>query len=621
MHFAEQIVHIVRAVDRGAGAAGAGEVAALSQGVGHIGRGFFTIFAADRNAHPVLGVGALDPVIAQLAVDVQRRHALGRGALGEGRRFQIVQSRLGHAASHPRIVGLAGAARDTDRNARGVVDHLQRILDPAVQEVTGGRGLQDRGAVQQVAVIAPRLVQITLHAEQDAIFGVTDVVGARTAFNVTTANIDRHGTGHIVAGVRRGDLGRRTHLGQHRRRDLRVVTVDEITAADRRVRSAAEEDAARRDLGDRIVICEHDLRIDVRLGVDLIVRKGAEGVTLVRTLEVVDRTEIIGVHGAVIGREGAVRAKRHAGEFARGRGDVAETTGEGGGRTRAGQAGAAGIRQGAGRIVAIAFHHRVDLAIGGVGGHIALAVRRIGANDRRHFIAATVRHAARRQRIVVRGVRGLTSGIAVVMLVGVVIDVQLHALEVLDHHEVDDTGHSVCAVVGRGAARLDVDPVNQGAGNEVDVGGAGARIARNQTAAVDQNKRTAGAQTAQVDRRRARGAVGDGRALRGEGLRQGVDDVFNAGRALRHDVGVRHHRNGAGRLQVRLWNARTGHHNSLNIGRSRVRCLGGARQGHCGADNAGGQQALAHGGWFHVLAPEWVVRHVTQSACAAKNTT
>ncbi len=83
-------------------------------------------------------------------------------------------------------------------------------------------------------------------------------------------------------------------------------------------------------------------------------------------------------------------------------------------------------------------------------------------------------------------------GLLVVVLKGADVGVELHALEVVVHDEVDDTGNRVGAVGGRGAAREHFDPLHQRGWNVVHVGGAVAvdrRIARHQPAPVDQHQR------------------------------------------------------------------------------------------------------------------------------------
>ena len=61
------------------------------------------------------------------------------------------------------------------------------------------------------------------------------------------------------------------------------------------------------------------------------------------------------------------------------------------------------------------------------------------------------------------------------------------------------------------------------------------RVARDEAAAVDQHQGAVRAEAAKVDRGGAGGAVGEVAALAGEGLRQRVDQILGAGRALQPD--------------------------------------------------------------------------------------
>ena len=125
-------------------------------------------------------------------------------------------------------------------------------------------------------------------------------------------------------------------------------------------------------------------------------------------------------------------------------------------------------------------------------------------------------------------------GVVVVLAVldEAVLGVEADAFEVLLHDEVDDAGEGVRTVHGRGAAGDHFDVVDQGGGDGVQVGDRQGRVGGHQALAVDQHQGALRAEAAQVDRRRARGAVGGGRGEVGEGLRQVVDQGFDIGRAL-----------------------------------------------------------------------------------------
>ena len=130
--------------------------------------------------------------------------------------------------------------------------------------------------------------------------------------------------------------------------------------------------------------------------------------------------------------------------------------------------------------------------------------------------------------------------------------------EVGVHDEVHDAGDGVRTVDRRGAAGEHVDALDDRRRDEVEIGDRGGGIAGDEATAVDQHERADRAEVAKVDRGDAGRAVGVGRTLAGEDLRQRVEEIFDAGRALKLDFLRRHDRDRAGRGQVRLRNARTG---------------------------------------------------------------
>ena len=477
--------------------------------------------------------------------------AFRRRTLGERRRLQVGQSGRGDAADLPQIVGDAGGVRAVDHRLTGrhAIDvlHDQRAGDARVEEVVVRAGLQDGRAVLQVAVVRPGRVQLTAQAGHDPVGGVTEVRLTSAAFHVTTTDVQRD-VGRS-AGVRAAD--RRQFRGV----EQRVVAVHGLGAI---------ENAAGGDLADRVVVRKHQLGVGVSGLVDLIVTKGAEGVTLIRTLEVVQRAEVICVRGAAVGAEvarGRVDGLRPCGR--------AETARIAGRRTAAGEGRLTRFRQRTGREIAFRLQHRVDLTVGGVGGDVALAVRRVGADHGGHFIAAAAGHAVLR-KCEAAVLHDRADRAVVVVLVDVVLGVEGDPFEVLLHHEVHNARDGVGAVHGRSAARFDFNAIHHGARDEVQVGAGRTRLTGHQATAVDQHQGARAAEAAEVDGRAAGCAVRDRRALSRERLRQGVDDVFNAGRALRLDVRRRQHRNRADRGQVGLRDARAGDDHGRHVVGARV---------------------------------------------------
>ena len=364
---------------------------------------------------------------------------------------------------------------------------------------------------------------------------------------------------------------------------------------------------------------------------DLVIGESAERVAFVRTLEIVVRTEVerrrAGQERAVrtdleradVGEEGAVRGglRTAAAEVVAGRSSR---------RRRAVAERAAGI-------VAVALQHRMLAAIGGVGGDVAMSIVEAGAHHEAGVDGAAVRRVADGRNVATCRIRQLIVADVVVIHVieEAVLGVHADAFELRVHHEVDDARDGVRAVDRRSAAGQHVDAVDGESGDEVDVGDRRARIARHQAAAVDQHEGAPRAEAAQVDRRGAGGAVRDVRALGSEGLRQGVDDVFGAGRALQLDLSVVEDGDRAGRSEVRLRNAGAGDDDALPgvafaVGRRgarrtldgpglRLGLVAGARRGrarrvalregrrrnsHRAADKGGGEKRIQNPGLVHV---------------------
>ena len=195
------------------------------------------------------------------------------------------------------------------------------------------------------------------------------------------------------------------------------------------------------------------------------------------------------------------------------------------------------------------------------------------------------------------------------MVVDAALRLEAHALEVLLHDEVDHARDGVRAVGGRGAAREHVDAVDECCGDEVEVDRGIARIARLHALAVDQHERTRSTQAAQVDGGGTGRAVGEVAALVGEHLRQAVEEILDAGRALRLDLDRADGGDRAGAGQVRRADARAGDLHAVQLdgafgfrgdGRSlgkrgdRNRSLSGSRLGSGGGSRRGFRSGDGH---------------------------
>ena len=385
-----------------------------------------------------------------------------------------------------------------------------------------------------------------------------------------------------------------------RRSEQGVVTVDGV--AGRQVRTLVPEQAAGSDLRVGLVVGEHEVRIDLRHLVHVVVREEAGGVAVVFPLDEVHRVEVVGVGGGV--RDEGLAAVGVVDDIPllavrQGHG-VEAAIGGVAGTDAAMQVVGDAARAGAGRDAAFAevagaLEHRLDVAVGGVGGDVALVVRRVGADDDRHVVDAAVAADILGDRQAEAG--QVLAGVAVALLVVVeaVLVVDLHAFEVLLHDEVDDAGDGVRAVHRRGAAGDHVDPVDQGRGDVVQVGDFRAGVARHQALAIDEDEGASRAEIAQVGGGGAVGAVGRALGLAGEGGGQVVDEGLDVRRAAEPDLGAGDRGQGADAGEVRLRDARAGDDQLLNRGAARAARGVGPRDRRSARHGAGGARGRGLG--------------------------
>ena len=113
--------------------------------------------------------------------------------------------------------------------------------------------------------------------------------------------------------------------------------------------------------------------------------------------------------------------------------------------------------------------HRGDVAIGPVDRDVA-APPQILPHDE-----GDIRDTAVPRRAIGRRIPGVPDDplplvVAVAVLVLAELVIELDALEVIDHQEVDHPGHRIGPVGRRGAAGQHLDTFDQRAGNLVDIG-------------------------------------------------------------------------------------------------------------------------------------------------------
>src|SRR5690606_4520365 len=112
------------------------------------------------------------------------------------------------------------------------------------------------------------------------------------------------------------------------------------------------------------------------------------------------------------------------------------------------------------------------------------------AGQRHHHVTAVVVEiAAQGDRIALAG--------AVILAGDDVLGVELQAFEAVLQDDISYAGQVVLALGRRGAARDDLDVLDQGGGDDVDVDHA-RRVRRDDPAAVHQHQGAGGAQTAEV---------------------------------------------------------------------------------------------------------------------------
>ena len=139
-------------------------------------------------------------------------------------------------------------------------------------------------------------------------------------------------------------------------------------------------------------------------------------------------------------------------------------------------------------------------------------------------------------------------------------------VDVLAGNNVDHARDGVRAVQGRGAARQDLDALDDGRGNGLDVDDVvvavvGLRVLRRATT-IDQGQGQARSQVAQVNDLGVGGEAGDGQVA-GEGcggvLGEGLQHVADGLESFALDVCPRDHGDGCRAFQINALDARTDH--------------------------------------------------------------
>ena len=410
-------------------------------------------------------------------------------------------------ASRSGLVDRRGADRAADRHAgdhalgrigscRRIRNDVQRVDDLLLAEEVALDVFRRREADLAVHVVGPRVVDLALGAEHLADRVLRVVVLAAAAFHVTTTDVGLEAVGGS-ARVLRLVLGERGRVAERR---LLRRGEQRVRAADREHR-LAEEGPRRAVLRLRGVPREHRLRIDVHVVVHVVVQERAGRVALCRPLEVAQRAVVVRVGQAVVRAEVVRRLVNrvvdHRGRMTTNLSERIEPTGAAGARTAAMRGSVQFVAvERAGRVIELLADGGALVKVREVRGRVALAVREVRTGNERDLLLDAGVDGARGQRHVAGRQEREVGGIVVLVLVEAVVGIQLDALVMRVHHEVDDAGDGVGAVHRGGAAGQNVSALNQVRRDLVDVrlGREAEGGARGHAAAVDQHHRAARAE-------------------------------------------------------------------------------------------------------------------------------
>ena len=253
------------------------------------------------------------------------------------------------------------------------------------------------------------------------------------------------------------------------------------------------------------------------------------------------------------------------------------------------------VLNGAGAAIALRLEHGIGPAIADIGGDMAQPIAEPAAKRQGGIEHAPIGIQALGIGVTTEPLpdciiqQRADRGVAIVMGVEAVGDIQAHPAEMRVHHKIDHASHRIGAIGGGGPAGQHIHAFDERGGNEVDVCGGRAGIARHHPAAIDQHQRAPRPQPAQIRRGNAGGPVRQGGGLAGIDLRQGVENILNP-----RGAGPLHILRGDGRDRraggdIGGMDARAGHDNLGSIPRRTI-----ARPRRC--RQRGNAQQQWHGG-------------------------
>ena len=358
------------------------------------------------------------------------------------------------------------------------------------------------------------------------------------------------------------------------RRQQRIAAIDVVErTADR---TGSKEQTRRRDLSDRIIVGEHEARIDVELFVDFVVSEEPRRPARIGTLQVVERAVIvllacrscvrhegagarcaIALHKIVDDASGQLMRRTRCRVVDRIEAIVVARSGACKSRAR----GRAGVTCRTSREIALRFENGFGIPVTDIGCDIALTVRGIRAHDKGTGVGIAV-HDAFRSVGEARGTdkrrdQRAFGGVVVVRLVDAVLAVELDAFEVLAHDEVHNAGFCIRAVHRGGATRQNFNVIHKGCRNIVQVRKRGGRVARHQARAVDENQGALRAEATKVDCRLTGRGVRHRRGLVRKHRGQIVQKGFDAGRTFEFHFLLADRRDRTRAVEPLLRNTRT----------------------------------------------------------------
>ena len=256
-------------------------------------------FVLERIATPLGAEHQLDAVGSERRLDAVHPEVTDDGGVVdllvdpsdlEAGCLEVVELVLRDAARHERVPGNAGriAAVDarTGRSARRRRPTTLMALSQARRDEVVERFRRSAAArILGRDVVAPGFVDRATKPANHAERAVRERLLAATAFHVAPADVHRARTCWRRSRPASQPISGSASTGRSGLPQLIVAGLEEV--------------AGRGNLRDRLVVVEHQLRVDVGALAELVVAHRTEGITALRTLVVVQRAEVVQVGAEV----------------------------------------------------------------------------------------------------------------------------------------------------------------------------------------------------------------------------------------------------------------------------------------------------------------------------------